>query len=165
MTNRIFFDFEFMEDGRLIIPLSLGMVTEGGTQGYWEFNSDRSLANDWVKEHVLPHLGPMRSTLAPATIRDEVLAFAGEDPTFWGYYCDYDWVCLCQMFGRMVDLPATWPKFALDLRQVMYHFAIDRSLLPPLGEKVHHAMVDALWNRHAWQVMKGMIRGEGDHPV
>ena len=38
-------------------------------------------------------------------------------PQFYGYYCDYDWVVLCWLFGRMIDLPKGFPMFAFDLKQ------------------------------------------------
>jgi hypothetical protein len=54
---KYFFDTEFIEDGRTIELLSIGMVAEDGRELYRE-NSEApiSLANDFVKEHVFPHL-------------------------------------------------------------------------------------------------------------
>lgn len=62
---RIFFDTEFMEDGKTIEPLSLGFVAETGQRLYVVIDdADRSKANDWVKENVLPHLPkPIREGL------------------------------------------------------------------------------------------------------
>ena len=34
------------------------------------------------------------------------------------YYADYDWVALCQLYGRMLDLPGRWPMFCRDLKQL-----------------------------------------------
>lgn len=36
---------------------------------------------------------------------------------FYGYYSDYDWVCFCWLFGRMVDLPKGFPMYCIDLKQ------------------------------------------------
>jgi hypothetical protein len=38
-------------------------------------------------------------------------------PEFIGYYCDYDWVLLCSLFGRMIDLPKGFPMYCIDLKQ------------------------------------------------
>ena len=39
------------------------------------------------------------------------------DPQFLGYYCDYDWVLLCSLFGKMIDLPKGFPMYCIDLKQ------------------------------------------------
>ena len=36
---------------------------------------------------------------------------------FYAYYADYDWVVLCQLFGRMLDLPKGFPMYCKDLKQ------------------------------------------------
>lgn len=38
-------------------------------------------------------------------------------PKFYGYYADYDWVCFCWLFGRMIDLPKDFPMYCIDLKQ------------------------------------------------
>jgi hypothetical protein len=51
--------------------------------------------------------------------------YAGVDPVdntklsceFYGYYCDYDWVVFCWLFGRMIDLPKGFPMHCIDLKQ------------------------------------------------
>ena len=36
---------------------------------------------------------------------------------FYGYYCDYDWVAFCWLFGKMIDLPHGFPMHCTDLKQ------------------------------------------------
>lgn len=150
MKTRYWFDTEFIEDGERILPLSLGMVCEDGRELYVEFHTNRSLANDWVKEHVIPHLGPEHHAIGFAEgsrlIRTFV-EYAEHPPEFWGYYCDYDWVLLCQLYGRMVDLPAHWPMFCLDVKQEAY--MLGDVELPPQEGVEHHALADARWTRDA----------------
>ena len=38
---------------------------------------------------------------------------------FYGYYCDYDWVVFCWLFGRMIDLPKGFPMYCIDLKQLL----------------------------------------------
>jgi hypothetical protein len=42
-----------------------------------------------------------------------------EEPEFYGYFCGYDWVCFCWLFGKMIDLPEGFPMYCRDLKQVM----------------------------------------------
>lgn len=38
---------------------------------------------------------------------------------FYGYYCDYDWVVFCWLFGKMIDLPKGFPMYCNDLKQTL----------------------------------------------
>lgn len=42
-----------------------------------------------------------------------------KDIKFYGYYSDYDWVVFCWLFGRMIDLPKSFPMFCVDLKQML----------------------------------------------
>jgi hypothetical protein len=152
---RFWFDTEFMEDGRLILPLSVGVVAEDGREFYAEFDSDRWYANDFVRTSVLPHLGPWAETWSKEMVREGLLAFVGDErPEWWAYYADYDWVLLCQLFGRMVDLPKGWPMFCMDVKQLAV--SVGNPRLPEHDVEKHgpehHALADARWTRdaHLW---------------
>lgn len=130
------------------------MVREDGATYYAEnLNCDRDRASDWVKENVFPHLkwshetGRLRSE-----ITTEVLVFAGDKPEFWAYYADYDWVVLCQLFGRMIDLPKGWPMYCRDLKQLCDEMGNPK--LPTQINVEHHALDDALWTKAAWEFLK-----------
>lgn len=41
------------------------------------------------------------------------------NPKFYGYYCNYDWVALCWLFGKMIDLPKGFPMYCIDLKQML----------------------------------------------
>jgi len=86
---RYYLDTEFIEDGRTIDLLSIGLVADDGRELYlcnseWDRTSDPRRAKPlvWVLEHVVPYLGahspegdiPWRSR---ADIRDAVEAFIG----------------------------------------------------------------------------------------
>lgn len=54
---KFYLDTEFIEDGKTIDLLSLGMVGETGLERYWvNSDADLSKASDWVKQNVIPHL-------------------------------------------------------------------------------------------------------------
>lgn len=73
----------------------------------------------------------------------------GADPEWWAYYADYDWVALCQLYGRMIDLPAGWPMYCRDVKQLADQLGVDLSEVPQMGAK-HNALVDAEWCSRAW---------------
>lgn len=137
---RIYFDTEFIEDGRTIDLLSIGLVREDGKTYYAEpAETDRNRASEWVAENVLPNLtGPVKPR---AAIAQEIVEFVGDAPEFWAWYADYDWVALCQLFGTMMDLPSGWPMYCRDFKQV----ADERGLQVSQDDSDHNALGDALW--------------------
>lgn len=150
--TRYWFDTEFMEDGNVIELLSIGVACEDGRDFYAESaDADWNHANDWVKANVIPHLRPREFGRSRAQIAGDLLKFVngGEHkPTFWGYYCDYDWVVLCQLYGTMMDLPVSWPMLALDVKQFCMELGDPR--LPSQSSTEHHALNDARWTRDAY---------------
>lgn len=147
---RIWFDTEFIEDGKTIDLLSIGMVREDGETYYAEMlEADRSKAGNWVKENVLVHMtGPV---LPRETARRQIMDFVGPKPEFWAYYADYDWVALCQLHGTMMDLPKGWPMYCRDVKQLLD----ETGMQPPPNEgAMHNALVDARWNKLAWDTCR-----------
>lgn len=64
---KIWYDLEFLEDGRTIEPISIGIVDENGREFYAVFEEietndalkERIRAHRWLMENVVPHL-PLR---------------------------------------------------------------------------------------------------------
>lgn len=76
---------------------------------------------------------------------------------FYGYYCDYDWVVFCQLFGRMADLPKGLPMYCRDLKQIIDEKGIDKSPPDyPKQKKEHNALYDAVWNAELYQFIKNL---------
>jgi len=144
---RYFFDTEFIDDGEIIDLISIGIVAEDGREYYAESNSfNHSKAGEWVRAHVFPKLtGPAKPR---KKIAKEVIAFVGDAPEFWGYYADYDWVVLCQLYGSMMALPKNWPMFCLDLKQLVVSLGNPKLELQSHGH--HNALDDARWVRETW---------------
>lgn len=146
-----FLDTEFLEDGKTIMPISMGIVCDDGRELYFEmeFDEERARAHDFVREHVLPHLRiPSSDRLSREQAQAKIMNFTGEDsnPQFWAYYADYDWVLLCQIFGTMLDLPNHYPKYCMDLQQWWVQLGRPEGLKPQKPQKNHHALEDARWN-------------------
>lgn len=144
---KIWFDTEFIEDGKTIDLISIGLVREDGEGLYLENSEcDLSRACPWVAENVVAQLTGKAATRAD--IARSVREFAGDAPEFWAYYADYDWVVLCQLYGRMVDLPKGWPMYCRDIKQVADERGVDLSGIPNV--QAHNAYADAQWCRKAF---------------
>ena len=178
---RYWYDTEFIENGKTIDLISIGIRAEDGRE-YYAINQDCQFgeASEWVKENVIAHLPPRFSidvlgvrTAHPnykskRTIREELLAFVGDKekgwtaftkemdtkPEFWGYYSAYDHVALCQLFGTMMDLPKGWPMYTRDIKQWCDY--LGNPALPEQGKDEHHALADARWNKVAWEFLQNL---------
>lgn len=174
---KYFYDTELIEDGKTIDLISIGVVSEDGREFYaqsLEFNAAN--ANAWVRENVFPYLShvehpsqiqwkfncgsPKCPWMSRNQIQRELLSFIGEDtPEFWGYYSAYDHVALCQLFGKMIDLPKGWPMYTRDLKQ--WCDALGNPKLPEQGKGEHHALADARWNLRAYRFLDQYSRQMG----
>ena len=147
---KYWFDTEFIEDGKTIDLMSIGIVAEDGRTFYVECEEcDLSRASEWVKQNVIPHL--TGDTMPRSVIAKKIQAFMGEKPEIWAYYADYDWVALCQLYGTMMELPKGWPMYCRDLKQWCDQLGNPR--LPEQGKGEHHALADAQWTKHAWEFL------------
>jgi hypothetical protein len=168
---RYFYDTEFIEDGKTIDLISIGVVSEDGREFYAQnIECDYSKANEWVRANVITHLegvSAVMTKLGPGFtkhmhfpswrihcgIAEGLLDFVGLDkPEWWGYYSAYDHVALCQLFGTMMDLPKGWPFYTRDIKQ--WCDALGNPRLPEQGKDEHHALADAKWVRYAWQFLE-----------
>lgn len=153
----IFYDTEFLEDGKTIELISIGIVNEGGKQ-YYAVNRDmpmeRIVHHEWLMKNVMPHLPALDSgdpcIKDKPTIAREVAKFVLDvpDPRLWAWYGAYDHVVLCQLFGRMMDLPQGFPMWTNDLRQEVM-LAGDIKLPNQVG-KEHDALADAMWVKKSY---------------
>lgn len=150
---RFWFDTEFIEDGKTIDLISIGIAAEDGREFYAQNgNCDLNRASAWVKDNVFPHLkmGP-REWMPRWAIAESITEFVGSKPEFWAYYADYDWVVLCQLYGTMMNLPKGWPMYCRDLKQLLD----DRG--NPRQEKQqdeHNALADAKWCMAVWKELQ-----------
>lgn len=179
---RYFIDTEFIEDGHTIDLISIGIVCEGDGQEFYAVSADadyqKAWANPWVREHVLTQLPgvwlPSDNTfvlginspqvMSRPQIVDGILNFiadtledADDNPEFWAYYADYDWVVFCQLFGKMIDLPAGFPMYCRDLKQLAD--MLGNPLLPPQAAGEHNALEDARWNVQAFDFLSSVAAG------
>lgn len=174
-----FLDTEFFEDGKTIDLISIALVAEDGRELYHinkDFDYNRAIdVMDEKYDHFVLHevLSPMAKaegfdkdpfgmildserSVPYSELSDKVMEFIGEDedPKFYAYYADYDWVVFCQLFGRMIDLPENFPMFCMDLKQMMFERGLGsewKNDLCPEPEDSHNALIDANWNKRLYQ--------------
>lgn len=120
-------------------------------------------SNDFIKKHLLEWVAACTAVPAHA-IASDLMRHPNPEmyrPEFWAYFCQWDWIVFCWIFGSMLDLPKGWPMLCLDLKQEMMQCNLtaewkDRVCPDPEGE--HNALVDARWNyslhRAIWGVKK-----------
>jgi hypothetical protein len=167
------YDTEFLEDGRTIELISIGIVCEDGRE-YYAVNSDMPRdeinRNHWLMKNVMPSLpGEVRSSaVAPGAryfsldkksplvkpkwvIANEVREFllAGTDIELWADYAAYDHVALAQLWGRMINLPKGLPMYTNDLQQEQRRLG-NPPVPPQFPGEMHNALADA---RHVMRVL------------
>ena len=159
---RYFYDTEFIDNGRLIDLISIGVVAADGREYYavsTEF--DPESAGRWVRTHVLPKLPSPASQVwrSRRQIREDLEDFFGiDDPEIeaepielWAWVGAYDHVALCQLWGPMTSLPPQIPRFTRELRQLWESHGSPR--MPPRPSDTHDALVDARHNRRRFELM------------
>jgi hypothetical protein len=169
---RVYHDWEFLEEGNSIYPISVGMVAEDGSELYYEFINapwGKVFAHDWLPENVLPALkggqtayitgegnAIVKSTMAIRIKVFDFLKAASQDSRLelWGWYSAYDHVCLAQLFGRMVDLPGFVPMYTKDIKQEADRIGGRIPDMRKPGEIVHNALDDARAEQrmHQWLI-------------
>jgi len=175
---KYFLDEEFIDDGKTIDLISIGIVAEDGRELYLQsIEFDESKASDWVKEHVIKPLplcpccghkinhegqptGKCRSKRCMMrtreAIKQEILAFMDIEkygyPELIGWCCAYDFVALCQLFGTMMDVPASLPHYMRDLQQLLDERGIPDDWLPE-QENAHNALADARYIKQIWEML------------
>ena len=158
---RFFYDCEFIEDGRTIDLVSVGVVGEDGREFYavsTEFDPTR--AGPWVRSNVLPKL-PSHANPAwrsRARIRTDLLRFltaVDGEVELWAWIAAYDHVAICQLWGAMPDLPRALPRFTRELRQRWEDAG--RPQLPPPTADAHDALADARLNLRRWEAIEAAL--------
>jgi hypothetical protein len=154
---RYFYDCEFIEDGRTIDLVSIGVVAEDGREYYavsTEFDPTKAIG--WVRDNVLDKLPPPadKAWRSRERIRDDLFAFCTGTVELWAWYAGYDHVALCQLWGGMPALPRRIPRFTHELRQRWEE--LGKPELPAAPPDQHSALADARHNLARWQAMQGL---------
>lgn len=166
---KVTYDFEFLEDGRTIEPISAAFVREDGKYIYL-VNRDmpvrRIRKNPFLMNEVMPNLpqghGDWRLHMPTRWLFDyrdprvvpldtfrsllKNFLLAQEDLELWAWYSAYDHVAMAQLWGRMIDLPkGRVPMRTGDIAQEWARQGYPELPAQP-GHGVHNALEDAQHN-------------------
>lgn len=151
-----YYDTEFDESSGADVKLiSIGIVAQDGREYYAESSEfEEYKCNDFVKQNVLPKLGPKEKRKTRAVIAQEILEFLkGDSPRWVAYVSGYDHVVLCKIFGTMSDLPRNFPHYTWDLKQKLEEMGNPQ--LPEQNIKgEHNSLDDARWVKKACIYLK-----------
>lgn len=179
---KYFLDTEFREEPGTIDLISIGIVNEEGKE-YYALNKECNLRkiwnDDWLRDNVLiPIYNDEDSYYKKQNefsfsvikdifskngktikeIRQEILDFTGQDsPEFYGYYSNYDWVVFCWIFGRMIDLPKSYPMYCKDLQHIIDYNNLSKEWEDkncPQSDNEHNALSDAKWNLKLYKAIE-----------
>lgn len=163
---RYWYDWEFEEDGRTIVPISLGMVSEDNRELYIVNNSyfrrwGAGLVDpsQWLIINVLNKITPEDRNAYGYNLHEFpelVLNFISDsgkyskrnDIELWGHYAAYDHVCLAQLWGSMVNLPEPIPMFTNDDMTIR---GLQQSPSRPAWLLEHNALFDAKFQKLQWE--------------
>lgn len=169
---KYFFDTEFCEKPNTIEFLSIGIISEDGRSFYAENSeADLSKCNGWVKKNVIPKLTYKNSNPViksqpnfvsmygnTKTIKKELLKFINcNKPEFWAFFCSYDWVVFCWIFGALIDLPEHFPMYCNDLKQLSA-FLSNPKFRELDNNAEHNALEDAIWNRDYYEFLNDKLK-------
>jgi hypothetical protein len=200
---KYFIDTEFIEGfhkplfgkrRHFIDLISIGIIAEDGRE-YYAISTDfkEKDADGWVYANVICQLPPRpdsnpfqhyatRYWKSDVQIAKDITNFVYSDNApieFYGYYADYDWVLLCSLFGKMIDLPTGFPMYCIDLKQTLDKKA-DLYVIKNLKEPIvssdwhkdyclkelkihpnypiqtdeHNALSDARWNNKLYEFLQ-----------
>lgn len=166
---KIWHDWEFLEKGNSVYPISVGMVTDDGHELYYEFSEapwGMIRDHEWLMENVVPNLASYSFTTS--YIQERVYEFLKKAMfrdsknylELWGWYSSYDHVCLGQLFGAMVNLPAFVPMYTKDLKQEADRLDVRIPDLRQPGEIEHNALHDARVERRMGEWLIGYESGK-----
>jgi hypothetical protein len=155
--TRYWYDWEFLEDGHTIEPISIGIVADDGREYYSVFADapwPRIRQHQWLMANVVPNLFTDGARSLPREeIAHEVLEFLrhGTEPELWGWYSSYDHVSLAHLYGPMISWPGWIPMWTNDVRQWQHQLGVNAMPVQAAGR--HNALADARHTKVMWEYL------------
>lgn len=158
----------FHENGTQFFGTTKGLTIKGG----FTYKNLKLLINRYghtnaeIAEKVKEFCKPNRvyEVVQPITIKYSEI----QNPEFYAYYADYDWVVFCWLFGKMNDLPDGFPYYCIDLKQMFdekeakinhnteVKWDLKKLSHYPKQTNEHNALADARWNQELYNFIKSL---------
>lgn len=159
-NKRVYFDTEFTELHQKTTLISIGLVSDDGSEFYAEFTDfDPAQVTPWISDNVLANLHLTKAferidrktfvkgeSAFVVTHLREWLADQGE-VQIWSDCLAYDWVLFCELFGGALKIPKTIYYIPFDLCTLLLAKEIDpdisREKFGEIQGAKHNALHDA----------------------
>lgn len=155
--RNIFFDTEFIDTGKELHLISIGMTDDDGNEFYAERRDvPWELADEWLMVNVIPKLGPIEARLSDEELRQRIIEYVGPKwVRFWAWYGAWDWILLNRaVWGKLIDNASSWPNFVCDLKQWQDRL-LPKVMVPSMmNTQAHNALGDARWCRQMYFALK-----------
>lgn len=131
----------------------------------WKGKSNKQIAEEICMFCYPKQSWQFKNAQAEFLSRAKEYGWIADQPEFYGYYADYDWVLFCSLFGRMIDLPKGFPMYCRDLKQMLdeayicqenkyvgetrlesWLKSVKNHPQYPKQTNEHNALADAKWN-------------------
>lgn len=175
---KIFFDTEFTGLHQSTTLISIGLISESDRTFYAEFNDyNQAQLNDWLRDHVMPHLQFRDIDIAMPELDLEHHVMKASRPIvketlskwiaqfdaveMWADCPAYDWVLFGALFGGALNIPQQifWNAFDVATLLNVAGIApdIDRKKFVGLPEmNLHNALDDAKLTKACYEKLKVM---------
>lgn len=193
MRDHVTYDWEFIDDGSTIDPVSLGMMRKSDGATLYavsrQFDEAKLFKNDWMVENVWPHLPtkpcdhkgqrgvcqtggkghldrdhPDVRPLKQIARMAELFITQSENPLLWAYYAAYDHVTLAQLWGPMMNRPIGVPMHTMDIKQEMVRLDLESDDVPCHNTAAHNALADAVENMEKLEFIFNLQGGDPYNP-
>lgn len=186
MKTKYFLDTEFIENGKTIDLISIGLVCEDGREFYRQsMECDFTKASDWVWRNVFPHLrdfdmrGIRSCSQRKLGTTDSLTGRCLKDDCVWAYrweirdavkaFCDPEKFGKPEFWGYYADYD--WVVFCqlfgtmIELPKGFPMYCNDIKQLcnsvgdpqlPKLGTNEHSALLDAHWNKQVFLMLSNL---------
>lgn len=179
-TLRFFFDTEFNDEvgGMRVELISMAFVSEDGEREFYQECSEFSeeAAHPWLKDNVLPHLGPKEQRLPVSSIREGIRRYFTDavrgapnrvtKVQIWAKNGSNDFTVLGLAFDGLSKFYAFMNELGVERtyfndtdmlrREVQEKVKIERAA----NEPAHHARFDARHERKEYMALQAALRAQ-----
>ena len=170
---KLFLDTRFIDTGKELDLISIGITSDTGYL-YYACNRDvqlnrvspesqRSILDSLPSQHYgtnpmrLAEDDPVKADIETWRYRHQIandLRLLGRSqPEIWSYNNPHGWVALCQLFGRVEDLPNGFPATCHDIQSLATAMGKHDYLTEHPCDTPWHSLANAVWIKRMHQIL------------